>query len=815
MSARKSFLLGDSQRICSIKLRPSCTASEEFAAYELRRYLRRMTGQPIVDRRCDGGGSIYLNHREFAEQAGIDVKGLDLHGDAFHLRVVGDALFLFSANDRGILYAAYELLRRLGVRWYTPVIERVPDLQEARLPIPTETVCPAFEYRDTIGRDMEDPLWLVRNRLNGHFCGIPDYLGGNQVYGMHVHTYFTLVRPDTHFKSHPEYFSLVKGERTLVGGQLCLSNPEVKEIAVNSVLSAIQKNPRSSIFSVSQNDWSGACECPECQKLVDRTGTQAGPVVLFANAVAEAVAATHPNILISTLAYHYTVDAPKQLTVHPNVRIRLCPIGCCQGHPFGTCEDPVSKQFLTAFKKWSKLTSQIFIWHYAINFSHSYLPMPNFDELSGNLKFYGNHGVVGVFVQDMGETGFGSESADLRCYLVASLLWNPKQDVWALVQEWVEAVHGEKAAVHVMQYYRLFHDTVREHRDMHPHCYDDTNHPLYSTDLVAQADAALAQGAKVARGFSKQRINVLRAGLKMIHIDNAGGLYRLKGNCYQGEATAKDLRELKQIAKTWKDYGITHPGEGAKLEKYISNVRAKLASHPIQRIRDKAQSVVAVPVLGGRLVAWEALGRQWLAAPDPFNKYQRYPCSGGYSELAAINVHIFLGWNDVYEVVRADARRIEEKTSVGSWNVTALEMSRRHAFKDGALVTRSQVANRSDKASDFQWGASLQLALTDWSAIEIESAAGLQTLQHKDCPDGLQHAQRVMAGAEGGTWRILGPDYRITGVFDALVTSLLIGTNRSQGLLALDLRSERICLKAGEKIETLQTVKIEKIDLST
>ena len=127
-----------------------------------------------------------------------------------------------------------------------------------------------------------------------------------------------------------------------------------------------------------------------------REGAQSGVLLRFVNAIAERTARVFPNVLISTLAYQYTLDAPRRaIDVHPNVRIRLCPIRCCQGHPFGECDDPNSGQFLRAFRKWARRTKQTYIWHYTTDFRHFPLPMPNFDELQGNIDFYHRHGVHG------------------------------------------------------------------------------------------------------------------------------------------------------------------------------------------------------------------------------------------------------------------------------------------------------------------------------------------------------------------------------------------------------------------------------------
>lgn len=810
MAKRNSYTLADHKTLRFIKLPPNSTASEEFAAEDLRRHLRQITGQPAADRRVESGGVIYLNDWAAAATAGINKDKLKLSGDAFHLQVCGEDLFVLSVTDRGILYGASELLRRLGCRWYTPSVKKIPSLREATIAVVDETVRPAFEYRDMIAQDCQEPEFLMRLRVNGHFCRIPEYLGGHQVYGLHVHTYHALVPPSEHFDKHPEYFSLVGGKRVIAGGQLCLSNPEVKRIAVENILKRIVANPQSKIFSVSQNDWHGACECPECRKIVDEESSQSGPVLRFANAVAEEVVKTHPHILISTLAYTYTLDAPKKVMPHPNVRVRLCPISCCSGHPFGTCDNPESRRFLTAFTKWAKRMSQMYIWHYSINFRNSLLPVPNFDELAGNLKFYHNKGVFGVFVQDMSATGYGSESSDLRAYLQAELLWNPAQDVWPLVKEWLDAVHG-KAAPAMLRYYKFWHDFVRNHRDIHPVCYASPDHPLYSKANIKKADTFLQEAEELAIGRSKLRIQVLRGGLQLPHLWNCGGSYKIEGSQYKGKATAEDQRLFNTVLKRWEDFGITHPAEDESVEAIRQKWGARIFPHPVKHLRAGKQEVVVAPTLGGRLIEWYAHGHQWLAMPDPANAFQPYPFSGGYSNLAVLSAHCFQGWKESYAVTGAHGK---SKLTLHADNlhwVGDIRLSHTYTLEEDALLIASVVENIDDRPIALRWGCSLQLCQKGWEDLRVHAGADSLSLDASAVKDGLGHAHTLEFAPTDGRWELLLPGYRVSNEFAGGIEQVIVGLVRDRKILAMDLRTPRVTLVPGQHIRVAQRIRIESI----
>ncbi len=395
-----------------IVLPGGASPAEEFAAEELRRTLYAMIGPGA--RLCGSAepsaARLFLNVPEAAERAGIDTAGLALGREAFHLETRGNDLYILGGGPRGVLYGVYDLLETLGCRWFTPEISNIPRRPSLALPALNKTGAPAFENRDTFNSECRDPLWRVRNRMNGWSTPTPEYMGGNVDYCGFVHTFYALLPPGEFFAAHPEYYSLVGGQRRADMAQLCLTHPDVLRIVTGRVLELMRSHPRATIFSVSQNDCYGFCECEACRAVAEAEGSQSGLILRFVNAIAAETAKQHPDKLIDTLAYQYSLDAPRISVPHPNVRVRLCSINCCQGHTYGTCDHPEIRRFLRALQEWATLTSQIYVWHYATDFTHYPLPMPDFDELHGNLNLYRRSGVRGLFIQGMGEPGGGAEA---------------------------------------------------------------------------------------------------------------------------------------------------------------------------------------------------------------------------------------------------------------------------------------------------------------------------------------------------------------------------------------------------------------------
>jgi hypothetical protein len=290
---------------------------------------------------------------------------------------------------------------------------------------------------------------------------IPEEKGSKFVVFPFVHTFSQLVPPDQYFDAHPEYFSLVDGERQREGNrvQLCLTNPDVLRIATEQVLAWIAEHPEADVFSIDQNDGYGYCECANCAALDEAEGSHSGTLLNFVNQIADVVAEKHPGVRLQTLAYVYSEVPPKTLRPRPNVTIRMCNYEYCEAHAIGQCDD--HQVFVERLEGWSKITDSITIWDYYTNFRHYLMPYPNLELVIAHPRFYAERNCIGLFAQgnNVGEHG-GGEFSGLRAWVFAQLMWNPYQDGHALIDEFVTNVYGP-AAPHIAAYIREAHEAVK------------------------------------------------------------------------------------------------------------------------------------------------------------------------------------------------------------------------------------------------------------------------------------------------------------------------------------------------------------------
>ena len=94
-------------------------------------------------------------------------------------------------------------------------------------------------------------------------------------------------------------------------------------------------DPAVRIVDLSQMDCANPCECPACAAFDRRHGGPAASLIRMCNAVAARTSRDYPDKFVGTLAYTYSVRAPKGLK-GPQCRVSTVP-----GFPAGSaCRVP-------------------------------------------------------------------------------------------------------------------------------------------------------------------------------------------------------------------------------------------------------------------------------------------------------------------------------------------------------------------------------------------------------------------------------------------------------------------------------------------
>jgi hypothetical protein len=351
-----------------------CT--ECFAALELQHYLRKMTKDPdnlpIKDDDRDpataafvvGGPASNAVARARAAALGIraeDVARLGPEGYRIKTGIAdGKRTVLIAGGGRvGTLYGVYDLLHRLGVRWFAPgdVHEEVPGVKGLPVLDLDVTEKPDFLTRGFHAwEDRGNPdflLWMARNRMN-YWCveqsnhPLVRKLGIQMSCGTHFDQHYFIdpgspypydhprfkgdeKKPKdpypvsdqyqgdsnkdgklSYFQAHPEWYAMVKGKRVPGirgegGTNYCTSNADATtEFVKNYVQGLVDGRYKSAdivrLWTLDGGRW---CQCAKCKALGIPTERYLRLVHALAAGIKKARAAgrIHRPIIVRFLVY--------------------------------------------------------------------------------------------------------------------------------------------------------------------------------------------------------------------------------------------------------------------------------------------------------------------------------------------------------------------------------------------------------------------------------------------------------------------------------------------------------------------------------
>jgi hypothetical protein len=538
----------------AIVIPASPTAAETRAARELRLWLGEITDadfpivadtEPARDRElCVGRTSRTTEAaRERERQAGES---------GYAIVVEGERVFLVGAGAVGPMSAAFAFLEEdLGVRWFeaTPMAgenwdARIKDMNDAlnapewrredfrvvRRPSLRTGIVPRTRRPGVPVRELDFQItsmpWGLRNRFNA---------GWAQQYSQHwymhgggfCHTFHWLVPPAEHFAAHPEYFSLVGGKRQWENAQLCLTNPEVAQVAAKTAIDSLRSvgQPRR-MLDVSAMDHGGHCECENCRALERETGAWSGVLIAFVNRIAELVEKEIPDATITTLSYWDSNRPPTaDIRTRPNVAVRYClDWGASFTWPYHSFyDDKLSEPPATpgnrwveqrrSWARWREISPRMHLWMYPSQYRHTYAPMPNIRAVAENIRYFSEQQAETIMIQ---HGGSDQPSDALRNWVFAKLLWDPALDVDELIQDFIWGWYGS-AAPAVLDYYRLLWDHCARYTDFSRerdwiHAIHDEG--MFEHGFIEKARGILARAESTAEGEAvRRRVGFLKLGV--------------------------------------------------------------------------------------------------------------------------------------------------------------------------------------------------------------------------------------------------------------------------------------------------------------
>jgi hypothetical protein len=524
---------------------------EQQAAEKLQHYLAETSHKNLaIKKEADypSGPAFFIGQTRYAKTHNVNFNQLKEDGFAWH--ATEKNLIIAGGTGKGVLYGVYGLLELWGFRMYTSTAIAVPNTASISIPTNELVVVSAIRYRTTSYRDTRDPEYTDWHRLSSR-----------NDWGLFVHTFNELVPPDKYGKTHPEYYSLVNGTR-LPGTQLCLSNPEVLAAVIGSLKEKIAAKPNATYWSVSQNDNDQYCRCEPCTQINTKYGgVPSGSILYFVNDVAKAF----PDKIISTLAYWYSRTPPQNIQAEPNVNVMLCNIESRRQGPVYETDPAFSRDLIT----WGKLSGNILIWDYNIQFSNLVSPFPNLHTIKPNVKFYTDHHVNSLFMQANGQAG--GEMAGLRSYLICKLMWNPAADDNAIVDEYLNGYYGE-AAPYIHQYIDKMRESLLS-TGFKLNIFgspEDAKDAYLSADMMKvynslfdQAEKAVAKNPQLLTRVKIARLPIMYATIQIARNEEADSPRSMFAHTPDGKVIAKpEMKSLvTQFVSGCKQDGVTRVRE--------------------------------------------------------------------------------------------------------------------------------------------------------------------------------------------------------------------------------------------------------------
>jgi len=372
-------LVVDSRARATIVLAQNPTAAAQLAAFELQHYLRKIGGvelriarEPalVEGNRILVGQSIAtarLGYRNdtFSEQEyaiktfpktlllmGFDAQEFsDVHYENY------GSLYSAASGPIGTCYAVHDFLESvLGVHWYYPneelgevvpvfatVTAGVLDIRR-RPDAPIRSIYPLFSNTEQLYFTDWDQrkkfyssyvdsrlslLYWIRNR----FWASKLYNANHSFHGY----------DDAFGESHPEWFSTKSYERMKQlryqgAVQPCLTAPgffeQVVQVARDyfdgkkEAYPGTYRSVSGNFFPVVPNDNTNMCGCSDCRAQYRSdfgpVGNASHYVWGFVNHIAREVGKTHPNAMITGLAYFNYTTPPRGMVFEPNVAVTFC-----------------------------------------------------------------------------------------------------------------------------------------------------------------------------------------------------------------------------------------------------------------------------------------------------------------------------------------------------------------------------------------------------------------------------------------------------------------------------------------------------------
>lgn len=364
----------------------------QFAAEEMKQLLKKATGfdLPITQSPADDAHKIEFRHTDNPA----------LEEDGYRYFEENGNLVIEGAVARGCSNGTYRFLdNELGWECLIFGDSYLPEADLIEIPAGlSKTETPIMDY-----------LYVHTNEWNKYVTERTNVAWNDEImsYGPYDHAH--------HGMSRHEWTGVAVNNHT---GQICYSSEGSIDNAYDRIIDYIKKHEASGgkagvtlkDIDVSQGDNNRYCGCESCGEIVAYDKSNAGPVLYFANTIAEYLEQDgYENMAVHIFAYFSTKKPPEVTKAHPNVHITFAQNGNCSNHSMYGDECVLHDKFddyLVSdsnadndkwLSKWCEISDNVVVWYYALDtVLHQYTIL---DFMLDDFRYMDEHGIRGMFWQ--------------------------------------------------------------------------------------------------------------------------------------------------------------------------------------------------------------------------------------------------------------------------------------------------------------------------------------------------------------------------------------------------------------------------------
>jgi len=550
-SAKDLVVASDGSVRAVVLVAPDAGDHEAQAAKDLVKYVGLMCGQApkLIDTEAEiknamtgKGAKLILGELALrakptllASLKRVLKKKPYLRTDGIVLLRDGDKVYLAGNNDLAHYFAVAELLRRWGCRWYIPTDfgECVPDERDLKVGDLDFAFSSPFEIRSYwiswVGDNSGRKEFQMRNMMSGR-GELP-----------------------------PTGHALGKFTKGLGKGtfNFPITDPKTAEHVAGKVESMFASGKS---FSLGMEDGSYDSAYPGDQKLMKLQWDKyflrwsvTDPMLELYNNVARVLQKKHPQSTakIGFLAYaNMTIPPVRDMVAERSLFAELAPIDIDPIHGMDDPRSPPRQEYRDMMYKWAKIMNgRLCIYDYDQGMLvWRDIPNPSHQSFVQDVQHYRKAGILGVNTESRNAIA----TTFINLYLRSRLLWNPDEDVDALLDDFFTKFYGpaeKPMKVYWSTIFKAWEETIcTEHEYF-------VAPSIYTSEVLSALKASLLEAEKIINGIKVQGKALTRN--EKLYLD------RMRFTRYSYDITAGYLSMVRAAATECDYAGAVAAGEKA------------------------------------------------------------------------------------------------------------------------------------------------------------------------------------------------------------------------------------------------------------